>query len=74
MRIQRNRRSPSAVVAPFALPASQQRCAAPHRGQRRSADVYWPCLLAFAGSPFQVWPGRVLPSPCRGGAGVWLPK
>ena len=74
MRTQRNRRSPSAVAAPFALPASQQWCAAPHRGQRRAAGVYRPCLQAFAGSPFQGWPGRVLPSLYPGGAGVWLPR
>ena len=74
MRIQRNRRSPSAVAAPSALSASQQRCAAPHPVQRRAADVYRPRLLALMGSPMQVWPGRGLPSPSRKGAGVWLPK
>jgi hypothetical protein len=46
MRIQRNRRSPSAVAAPSALSASQQRCAAPHRGlplpSRKGAGVWLP--------------------------------
>jgi hypothetical protein len=74
MRIQRNRRSPSAVAAPSALSASQQRCAAPHRGQPRPGDVYRPCLLALTGSPMQVWLGRGVPLPSRKGAGVWLPK
>jgi hypothetical protein len=74
MRIQRNRRSRSAVAAPVALSPSQQRCAAPHPGQRRPADVYRPGLLALTGSPPQVWPGRGLPPPSREGAGAWLPR
>ena len=36
MRVQRNRRSRSAVAAPFTLSRSQQRCAAPHPAQRRA--------------------------------------
>lgn len=74
MRIQGNRESRSVAAAPFALPPSQQRCAAPHPGQRRAADVYRPCLPALTGSPMHGWPGRGLPSPSRKGAGVWLPK
>jgi hypothetical protein len=74
MRIQRNRRSRSAVAALVALSRSQQRCAALHLGQRRAAGVYRPFLLALTDSPMQVWPGRGLPSPSRKGAGVWLPR
>jgi hypothetical protein len=74
MRIQRNRGSRSAAAVPFALSHSQQRCAAPHPGQRRAADVYRRRLLALTGSPMPVWPGRGLLWPSRKGAGVWLPR
>jgi hypothetical protein len=72
MRIQRNRGSPSAMAAPFALSPNRQRRAAPHPGHRRAADLYRSCLLAFMGSPMHVWPGRGLALPSRKGAGVWL--
>jgi hypothetical protein len=74
MRIQRNRRSRSAVAALSAPCPGRQRRAASHPGQRRAAEVYRPCVLALAGFPMQVWPGRGLPSPSRKGAGVWLPE
>lgn len=73
MRIQRSRGSRSAVAAPFALSSSQQRRAAPHPGQRWTAGVYRPCLLALTGSPLHVWPGPGMSGPSRKGAGVWLP-